>query len=121
MAIVGRSPQLCRQQTYVYRTGPVWEPVASGSREGQGESGSFAELALDSEISAHSPREIPADRQSKTRSFMPRRVVPIHLDKGLEDRVDLVGWNSGAVVDDNDADPLVLFLTLECDVATARG
>ena len=69
-----------------------------GARQGESKPGAFAERARHREVTAHAPREIAADRQPEPGTFVLRRVVTIHLHERLEDRVELVGGNPGAVV-----------------------
>ena len=51
---------------------------------------------------------------------MRRGVVAAHLDEGLEDRLELVRRDSGAIILDSYANRVVVFFELERDVTVLR-
>src|SRR5436305_3133099 len=91
------------------------------SSQPDGKYRSFPELTLPAELSAHPSGEIATDRQPKPSPLSLAIVGAIHLNKRLEDRLELVCWNPDARVSDVNEDVSARSPATHRDAAPLRG
>src|SRR5438045_1385745 len=100
----GRSSRLRTAMSQV-AAGRQWPPQA------QSEGGSSADFANYGYLTIHRPRQITADRQSQTRSFVGTAQRATKLHERLEDLLEFFLGDADSGVDDMDVGGLVTALT----------